>query len=194
MVILSSYPIQFVVFLSLFVLEVPAARAADALDGTLQTCWSCHGPSGVSNDPKVPIIWGQNATYLEKQIRDFRSGEGDRQIMSSMVEAIGRDDISRTASLIGMKPWPKSKENKAGAVPVPASVATCQGCHGADLRGGDSPTGPAPRLAGQLVDYLEDQMNEFAGGGRSGQNGMSEVMKLLKPEDRSTLANYLAAL
>ena len=39
-------------------------HAQDALKNSLQSCMACHGVEGASNDPKIPIIWGQNASYL----------------------------------------------------------------------------------------------------------------------------------
>ena len=74
-------------FLFLFALVAPAC-AQSALDNQLGVCWSCHGVEGKPKDPSVPIIWGQQAAYLEKQMRDFRSGDRDSQIMASMAESV----------------------------------------------------------------------------------------------------------
>ena len=167
------------------------ARAADALDGTLATCWSCHGVEGASNDHTLPILWGQNAKYIEKQIRDFREGDREDQIMSSMASSIKKDDISRAASLIAAKAWPKTQ---AVAAAAPDSIEACKGCHGSDLTGGESPEGPAPRLAGQFAEYLTAQMEAFAHGDRRNQKTMQAMMKSLKPDERAGLAAYLAGL
>ncbi len=181
-----------VVWLAMFGIGVCAARAADALDTALETCWSCHGANGAGNDPTVPVIWGQNARYLEKQIRDFSSGDREDQIMSSMASSLRREDISRAAALIAAKPWPGHADTPAAA--APDALAACQGCHGADLSGGDSPEGAAPRLAGQFADYLATAMSGFAGGERANQKTMSAMMKALKPDERAALAKYLAGL
>src|SRR3954447_24339833 len=47
------------------------AVAADPVEAALTTCWSCHGSAGEPKDPTIPIIWGQLAPYLEKQLRDY---------------------------------------------------------------------------------------------------------------------------
>ena len=47
--------------------------------GNVQTkvaaCMACHGPTGIGNAPaRFPRISGQHAAYLEKALKDFRSG------------------------------------------------------------------------------------------------------------------------
>jgi cytochrome c553 len=167
------------------------AFAADPLEASLETCWSCHGAQGASNDHTIPIVWGQNAKYLEKQLRDFRGGDREDQIMSSMASSIKKDDVAKAAALIAAKAWPK---RDPAAKAAPQAVEACKGCHGADLMGGDSPEGAAPRLAGQFTEYLAAQMDAFARGERRNQKTMEAMMKSLKPADRAGLAAYLGGL
>jgi len=181
-----------VLSMALFAVALGAAGAAgEPLDAALSTCWSCHGAEGMSKDPTVPIIWGQRAAYLEKQLRDFRSGDRDSQIMSSMAESIGRDDLARAAALIAAKAWPK---RAAAATLAPVAIEACKSCHGEGLMGGPSPEGEAPRLAGQFADYLDGEMSAFARGERANAKAMSATMSALGPEERTALANYLAGL
>ncbi len=167
------------------------ADAADKLDATLQTCQSCHGAQGLPNDPTVPIIWGQEAKYIEKQLQDYRSGDRDSQIMSSMAESLKPDDAARAAATISQKAWPK---REAASVAAPDGIAACQGCHGGALMGGDTPEGAAPRLAGQFAEYLAQEMDAFARGERANQPTMSAMMQALSADQRTALATYLASL
>ena len=105
-----------------------SARAANALETALVTCWSCHGAEGLPHDPTVPIIQGQQAKYLEKQLRDFREGDREDQIMSSMAESIPFKDLARAAELIAAKTWPARPVEGAPAA-EPGVVATCKACH-----------------------------------------------------------------
>ena len=58
------------------VVAAAPASAADDIEAKVQTCNVCHGQNGVPIDPKtMPIIWGQQASYLMKQLRNYRSGE-----------------------------------------------------------------------------------------------------------------------
>ncbi len=168
------------------------AQTPNALDAALIQCWSCHGKDAPPKDPTIPVIQGQQAAYLEKQLRDFRAGTRDSQIMSSMAEAVPRNDIAKAAGIIAAMPWPKA----AGAAPAPApgSVTACGACHGAELMGGQSPEGAAPRLAGQSAEYLADEMNNFALGARAKAVTMTAMMKSLKADERGKIAKYLAGL
>jgi cytochrome c553 len=186
---------KFAILAATFLITISAASpdraAADALDTALASCWSCHGSNAAPKDPTIPIIQGQHAQYVEKQLRDFVSGERDSQIMSSMAESVPPKDLARAATLIAAMPWPKIAASK---VPAPETIAVCAACHGAEFNGGASPEGFAPKLAGQFAEYLGDQMNAFARGERSKAKTMTAMMKSLKAEERTQLAKYLAGL
>ena len=48
------------------------AMAADDIEAKAQACAACHGANGVPIDPKtMPIIWGQQANYLYKELHDL---------------------------------------------------------------------------------------------------------------------------
>jgi cytochrome c553 len=167
--------------------------AGDAVETALGSCWSCHGADTAPKDPTIPIIQGQQRGYLEKQLRDFRSGDRDSQIMSSMAEILRPDDIPHAAAIIAGKPWP-NRMDAAAPQSMPEPVAVCKVCHGDGLMGGASPEGVAPRLAGQFAEYLDEQMSAFARGDRADAKTMTAQMKALSPKERSTVARYLAGL
>jgi cytochrome c553 len=182
--------IRFLAALAASLSALPA-NAADPLESSLEICSSCHGVSGRPSDSTIPIIFGQQARYLEKQLKDYRSGDRDSQIMSSMAEAVPFKDLARAADLIAARPWP-SRDRRAAA--EPATAAACKACHGATFEGGQSPDGTAPRLAGQFPDYLTDQMSAFARGARENQPAMTAMMKALTEDERRQLATFLGAL
>ena len=169
-----------------------AAAAADALATKTQLCASCHGRDGIPADHTVPIIWGQQAGYLRKQLNDYKNGDRDSQIMSSIAESLSEQDMSRIAAQFGSAKWPAPSQAKLPA--APAAIATCQACHHADFTGGFSPSGVAPRLAGQFSAYLIATMSAYADGDRANNSAMSALMKSLSPADRTKIADYLADL
>ncbi len=181
--------IWFVVSVLLTALQPHAIRAQDA---SLDTCWSCHGQQGLPTDATIPIIRGQRADYIEAQLRAYRSGDRENQIMNSMAESLTREDIPRQAALIASLGWPHTTAPQASA--GADLVAGCKGCHGADLMGGPSPVGPAPRLAGQNAAYLKSQMVAFAEGQRSNQEVMQALMKTIDADSKTAIAAYLAGL
>ena len=166
--------------------------AADAVETALATCWSCHGDRIPPKDPTIPLIQGQRAAYLEKQLLAFRDGTREDQIMSSMAASIPRPELARASTLIAAMPWPKPKA--AAPASAPETVAACQACHGPDLAGGASPEGDAPRIAGQFAEYLEERMVAFARGDQPAAKTMTIVMKGMSAAERAALAKYLAEL
>ncbi len=173
---------------------MPSAGAATADVGPSKTqlCASCHGRDGVPSDHTVPIIWGQQAGYLRKQLSDYKNGDRDSQIMSSVAESLSATDVAMIVAQFGSAKWPAPSQAKLPA--APAAIATCQACHHADFTGGVSPSGVAPRLAGQFAAYLIDTMNAYADGERANSTAMSALMQSLSPADRTKIAGYLADL
>ena len=178
--------------LSLTGFSVGQAIAADAVEQAVASCWGCHGAGAAPKDPTIPVIQGQQAAYLEKQLHDFRGGQREDQIMSSMAESIPAKETVRAAAMIAAMPWPKIEA--ASGTPEPDSVVACQSCHGADFAGGPGPEGVAPRLGGQFAVYLEAQMGVFARGERAQSKTMTLMMKSLDAAERARIAKYLAGL
>ncbi len=169
------------------------AMAADAIEAKLQICGSCHGKDGEPADQTIPIIWGQSQAYLEKQLRDYKSGDRDSQIMSSMAESLTNQDIPDAAAFLAGKAWPRRSDGGAPKSP-PDAIPACQSCHQEDLLGGPAADGVAPRLAGQTRGYLGDTMQSFASGERGNHADMSALMKPLTSSERDAIAGYLSGL
>ena len=165
---------------------------ADTVARKEQLCASCHGKNGLPSDRTVPIIRGQQAAYLKKQLDDYRNGDRESQIMSSIAESLSEEEIAQIATDFGDAKWP---EQLAVLLPAaPAATEVCKTCHNADLTGGTSPSGIAPRLAGQNSAYLVDTIAAYATGERANSTVMGTLMQSLSPTDRKTVAEYLAAL
>lgn len=140
----------------------------------------------------MPIIWGQQTGYLRKQLTDYKDGSRDSQIMSSVAESLSTAQVAQIAVHFANAKWPAPLPTELPA--PPAALTACRVCHGADLAGGLSPSGVAPRLAGQFSAYLIDTMNAYADGERANSEAMSALMKSLSPADRKAIADYLSAL
>lgn len=74
--------------------------AADPAAGRLlaRQCSVCHGKNGIAKDPEVPNIAGQSALYLEKVLKDFRSGKREDRRMTIIVEPLDDDQIKDLAA------------------------------------------------------------------------------------------------
>jgi cytochrome c553 len=77
----------------------PAARA-DVPPGKLKSrpCSTCHGPSGLAVMPGAPNLAGQPAMYLEEQLKNFRSGVRQNEIMNLMAKPLSDQDIGDLAA------------------------------------------------------------------------------------------------
>ena len=97
--------------IGLAVIAVPA-HAANDIEATAQLCAACHGQNGVPSDPKtVPIIWGQEPSYLFKQMRNYRNGERDNPIMSPIAKSLAEEDLRKIASYFAAKSWPAQAQS-----------------------------------------------------------------------------------
>jgi cytochrome c553 len=62
-----------------------------------EICASCHGMDGNSPVPNFPKIGGQARTYLEKVLKDYKSGERKDPIMAGMAANLSVEDIESLA-------------------------------------------------------------------------------------------------
>lgn len=166
-----------------------------------QVCGACHTFDGSRGAPANPIIAGQHADYLLKQLQEFKAGKRKNAVMSGMVAALSEDDMRHVAAFYA------SKTAKAGAAKskdtirlgeriwrggiAEKSVPACAGCHG--------PTGsgiPAqyPRLASQHGDYIEAQMTGFRAGGRGNSAQMTAIAAKMSDVEIKAVADYAAGL
>ncbi|MEX2497017.1 MAG: cytochrome c [Woeseia sp.] len=60
-------------------------------------CVACHGPAGISSNPMFPHLAGQNATYLELQLKKFQTGERYHPLMTPVAESLSPQDVQDLA-------------------------------------------------------------------------------------------------
>ena len=167
-----------------------AATRADDIEAKVQLCAACHGESGIPNDPKtVPVTWGQQQSYLVKQLHDYRSGDRENPVMSAIAKGLAQDDLRKIAAYFAAKPWPAGHPAAAPAS-APNGVAQCQPCHQPKFEGGM----PAPRLAGLSYEYLAASMRAFATDERTNNLDMPKFMRALTDGERDAIARYLSEL
>ncbi len=169
------------------------ANAADDIESRLQLCAGCHGQNGVPINSATPIIWGQEANYLYKELHDYHSGDRANPFMASVAKMFTLPELRQVADYFAAKPWPAPEHaGNPGEAPkeAPKSAEMCKACHQPNFQGGQ----PAPRLTGLSYDYLLTSMNAFADGKRTNNLDMPGFMKALSESDREAIARYLSAL
>jgi cytochrome c553 len=166
-----------------------------------QVCAACHTADGSRGSPANPIIAGQHPAYLEKQLREFKSGQRNNPIMKGFAAALSDDDMRNVAAFYAGKQakpgFAKNKESVAlgeriwrGGIPD-RQIAACAGCH--------SPSGAGipsqyPRLAGQHADYTEAQLVAFRQGARANSPMMVAVTAKMNDREIKAVSDFIAGL
>jgi cytochrome c553 len=135
-----------------FAAQTPVERAAPtrgdpaAGEPASAMCGGCHGPHGVSADAATPSLAGQDAQYLVKATKAYRTTRKNWG-MQRYVANLSDKDIDNVAAF-----YAAQKPKAADQVPTSTQelAAKCNRCHDQD----DSPTMAAPRMKGQDKDYL----------------------------------------
>jgi cytochrome c553 len=176
--------------LVIFAALAAPAHAAEGLEAKLQVCSTCHGQNGESIDVSIPVIWGQQPSFLMKQLHDYKSGDRENAIMSAFVQGLKQEELRPAANYFAAKPWPARRTPAAAPASPPNGIALCQICHQQNFVGG----APAPRLAGQSYEYLIGAMNGFANGDRTNNADMVKLMQGMSAAEREAMARYVAGL
>ena len=88
-------------FLMVAGLAVGASGAhADAAAGknrAMMACAVCHGQQGLSTIPNAPHLAGQPKIYLVEQLRNYRSGKRQHEVMSVIAKPLTDEDIQNVS-------------------------------------------------------------------------------------------------
>ncbi len=184
------------------------AMAGEDISQAAQTasdvCSKCHGDKGDSTSPLFPRLAGQQAAYLEQELKLFRDkGRGDphaRAYMWGIAGPLTDDQIKGLATYFSQQRPVKGTPASDPALAAKGKalfqhgddargIPVCASCHGERAEGNDA----IPRLAGQWEDYLVNQMEAFRGTLRVNET-MHANTEHLTNDDIQALAAYLSSL
>ena len=77
------------------------AHANDIAEGRAKAevaCALCHGTIGQATLPNAPHLAGQQAIYLNEQLRNYRSGKRLNEVMNMIAKPLTDADISNLAA------------------------------------------------------------------------------------------------
>ena len=200
---------------ALAVAQEPAAQAAPAAASTeapaivKNVCAACHGPDGNSAIPANPNLAGQHASYLIKQLNNFKAGadgkpaQRQNAVMNGMAAPLSEDDIKAVAQYFSkqtLKPDVAKDEKlvtegrkiwRAGD--LKKGIPACAGCHG--VAGAGLPA-QYPLLAGQHPDYIVAQLQQFRDGVRTNdpEGMMRMIAAKMNDKQMAAVAEYIAGL
>jgi cytochrome c553 len=183
-------------------LMIGPAVAEDAKTIATTICVACHTEDGNSVIPLFPKIAGLQETYIVKQLKDFMSGRRKSDVMGPIVSQLKPEDVAPLAAYFSkQKLKPSAPENKdvlgIGKMIFhdgneETGVPACVGCHQPQGAGYDI----YPRIGGQHVEYVKQQLKNFASGERSNDPSryMRVTAKRLSDEEINAVAQYLVGL
>jgi len=201
----NRFVLTAILSLSAALVSTPAALAADATAGKAKAaaCAACHGADGNSPNPEWPSLAGQHATYLVKQLKEFKAGDRSNPLMSPMAAGLSEEDMADIAAYF-------SSQTPAGGKADPAlvnageklyrggnattGVAACMGCHGPN--GAGNPQANFPGLAGQHAVYTVLQLKAFRSGQRTNDAGkmMQDIAARMTDAEMDAVASYIQGL
>lgn len=164
-------------------------------------CASCHGVDGNSPIAMYPKLAGQSASYVAKQLADFKSGDRVDPVMAGMVAALSEQDMNDLAAYfavqiptagqaegsdIGRKLYFGGDANKG--------ITACVACHG--VKGKGMAQAGFPSVAGQNAAYLKKQIASFREGSRGNDRNkmMRNIAIKLSDSDIDELVSYMSSL
>ena len=187
----------------------PSAAVPQSLD-ILLNCSACHTLD--RNDtsdaaPRYPVLNGQPARYIGKQLEAYRTGVRQHPQMQMTARALGVHGDVPMARMYAHAPAPDLvRPPLAEDVGIAEElvqngawdrgVAPCESCHMlGTVDGIDMSARAAPRLHGQPEYYLADQLRAYADGSRqTGPMGrMQAYASALDVAEIDALAAYYAS-
>ena len=164
-------------------------------------CGACHLVDGNRGTPANPIIAGQHADYLVKQLVEFKTDKRPSAVMKAMAMALNESDMRSVSAFYASKSaktgFAKNKDLATlgeriwrGGIPE-KGVPSCSGCHGP---AGAGIPAQYPKLAGQHADYLEAQLVNFRSNARPNSPIMTGIAARMSDREIKAVADYSAGL
>ena len=185
--------------------EPSALVAADPSRVTpklMKKCKKCHYETGVSDDPEIPHLAGQTASYMYKQLQDFKADRRDGGRMNKTAKKLSDQQMGDLIAYYTAKALPEEDGVSAPAAPGLVTdgdggreIDACADCHGSDGRGKKDEY-DTPALAGMPYDYFVYSMESFRDGERANDADgvMGKAAKTLSDDEIASLAEYYLAL
>ena len=166
----------------------------------LPMCATCHGLDGKSSNNEWPNLNAQHATYLLKQLRDFKQGTTRQSnLMTALLASLSDEDLLILSQYYSEQPQSapsKKTRNKRGEqlyrfVDSKLHIPACGACHGP--QGFGNAQAGFPKISGQNKAYTIQQLINFKTHKRF--NDLNAIMQTISTrftqEDLDAIAEYL---
>lgn len=182
--------------------NIEAGKAAAAV------CVACHQADGGGMAPAGadpwPALAGLDAGYIIKQLNDFNSGARKNVSMQPFAQMLNEQQVTDVAAYYESLPVPTRTapqvdpellahgEKLALQGDWDRYIVRCVACHGPGNAGVGS---DFPRLAGQLPEYLRQQLEAYRDGARSNdpQDLMGSIARRMSDRDIEAVSLWLGS-
>ena len=170
-------------------------------------CAACHMPDGNSVIAQNPILAGQHAAYLEKQLYNFKLKAGAKEpernnaIMLGFASILSDEDIRNIAAFYAAQKANNASAKRKDLIVLGAKIyrsglpekglPACAGCHSPNAAGIPA---QFPRLAGQHPEYTEATLNNFRLGQRKNSAQMMTIAGKMTEAEIAAVSEYLASV
>ena len=85
---------------AIVILATSYAHAVDPGKGKVlaRQCQTCHGLNGIAQIPIAPNIAGESQIYLERQLKRFRDGQREHEMMTVVARNLTDSEIEDLAA------------------------------------------------------------------------------------------------
>ncbi len=182
-------------------LAADAGDASKAISLSANLCASCHGEDGNSMVPMFPKLASQQAVYLLRELKDYKSGKRVSEVMQPIVSGLSDDDLANLAAFYASQKAAPGTVAEPALLPVGKTlylkgnpkigIPSCESCHEEDGAG----AGKFPRVASQHVDYALEQFRLYAAGKRTnGARVMQAIAERMTEQETRAIAEYMASM
>ena len=188
----------------------PKADIAKGKEVATTICAACHAADGNSGIAMYPKLAAQHSAYIYRQTLDIKEGKrtnGSAAVMKPMVMNLSEQDILNVSSFYSKQQPKPGEANPKQNDPVlggkiyrgglvDKKIPACMSCHGpsgAGIPGGGTEIVAYPRLGGQHMAYVVDQMKAYKTGQRKNAI-MEDIAKRLTEEELNSVANFIQGL
>jgi cytochrome c553 len=177
----------------------PLKLKGDAKNGeeVYEVCSGCHLASGLGrSDGTLPVVSGQHANVLVKQMVDIRTGHRDNPTMLPFSQSMtAREMADAAAYMHTLKLLSKNGKGTGKNVKRGKELydKDCKTCHGANGEGDEAKF--VPMLTGQHFKYMQRQLDEMRAGKR--KNADKDMLKVIKPysdADIEAVSDFMSRL
>ena len=152
------------------------ASLAAGGDKLFASCTACHGSKAEGSvTVNAPAIAGQDAAYIERQLRNFRTdrrGTHKSDAIGAQMRAVAAATLADDAAVTHVAAYISALPKTRPAAPTRGNLhngnnlyqGKCGACHGGAAEG--NPALQAPRLAGLDAAYIKRQFANFRDGVR----------------------------